>query len=351
MRRTSQSIALLVSAIVALALCWAAGPLIGMARNTYLGEARAHYPGITGSRIDNCRLCHLSLAGGGQINDFGWDWWNAGGDAAAFNLVEGLDSDADGYTNVEELIALTYPGDASDSPIYTPTSTATITPTPTSTPTTSATPTITQTPMASPTPTRTATVIGSPTTTRTPSITPTRTASPTHTSTLLFTLTPSPTRTASPTLTATPLATVTGPTGQVHGVVKLEGRTNHEGVVVSVGGRFGLTNSSGQYRVDSVPAGAWSAVASHQGYLSALRLSVLILSGQDLLLPETTLLGGDVTGDCIVNLFDLVAVGVAYAPAGPLMDPRADINADGVVDLFDLVIVATSYGLSCPLTW
>jgi hypothetical protein len=53
------------------------------------------------------------------------------------------------------------------------------------------------------------------------------------------------------------------------------------------------------------------------------------------------LIGGDVTGDGAINIFDLVSVGVAFNGT----DPAADINKDGAVDIFDLVLVGTNYGL------
>jgi len=365
MKRIAFTSVILVLVVVAMTLAWATQPEVSTARDTYLGEARTKYPGIVGSRIDNCKLCHISPAGGGMINDYAWDWSDAGGDMDAFGLIEGLDSDDDGYLNIDEITAWTYPGDASDFPVFTPTNTptpsptATNTPTPTNTPTITNTPTDTPTPTTSPTSTDTPTATNTPTITQTPTDTLTPTASPTRTNTPLVTdtLTPTrtptatPTATSTPTRTPTPTATVSAYTGRVQGIVQLDGRSDHSGAVVSVAGRYAVTDSDGQYAIENVPAGVWSAVASHEGYLSALRPSVVILSGQDLLLPDLTLRSGDANGDCIVNLFDLVKVTAAYNPAGPASDPRADLNADGVVDLFDLVLVTTNYGLYCPQSW
>jgi hypothetical protein len=55
---------------------------------------------------NNCNVCH-EKASGGPINDFGKDYamYDHNMDA-----VEGLDSDGDGYDNVEELTAGTFPG-------------------------------------------------------------------------------------------------------------------------------------------------------------------------------------------------------------------------------------------------
>jgi len=55
---------------------------------------------------------------------------------------------------------------------------------------------------------------------------------------------------------------------------------------------------------------------------------------------------GDVNGDCIVDIFDLVLVASAYGstPISPNWNPNTDINGDNIVDIFDLVIVASHYG-------
>jgi len=381
MKRTALTPAMLITMLIAVTLSWAVQPLISTALPAYLGLARSKYPDIVGSSIDNCRLCHVSLAGGGLKNDYGWDWSDFGADLDAFTLIEGLDSDSDGYSNIEEITAWTYPGDASDFPVDTPTPTATPTLPPTDTPTPTNTPTITHTPTETAIPTDTATPTASPTHTNTPTITntptdtPTPTASPTQTNTPTDTPTPTtsptqtntplvtdtatstPTETASPTATSTrtatptPTATIPPYTGKVHGVVRLEGRSDHSGALIQMAGRYGMTDVDGQYAIDGIPAGTWSAEASRQAYLSALRPPVVILSGHDVLLPDLTLRGGDTNGDCAVNLFDLVIVAAVYDPSGPVLDPRADINADGVVNLFDLVLVTSNYGATCPQSW
>jgi len=343
MKRMVWILATFALAVISLTLAWAIQPEISVARDTYLGNARSKYPGIVGSRIDNCKLCHINPTGGGLINNYGWDWWNAGGSHAAFEAIEGQDSDSDGCGNFYEITALTYPGDPGDYPLTTPTNTPTQTAvsTPTHTPTATSTSEHTATP--------TATTSGTPEDTATPTITPTATETSLATNTPTSTNTP--TVTATRTRTPTPTGTVPASTGRVHGVVRLDGRTDHSGSVVSIAGRYAVTDSGGQYTTEDVPAGVWSAVASHQGFLSALRSSVVVLYGQDVFLPDVTLQSGDANGDCAIDIFDLVIIASAYDPSGPVSDPRADINNDGVVDLFDLVLVASNYGMSCPQNW
>lgn len=106
------------------------------------------YPDKEGTKLDHCALCHsggeyekkpgkwVSLGScqwchyvygydeSGDINEtlngYGMDYWNAGKDANAFGAIAGLDSDGDGYSNADEIVALRYPGDADDDPSKVP---------------------------------------------------------------------------------------------------------------------------------------------------------------------------------------------------------------------------------------
>jgi len=55
---------------------------------------------------------------------------------------------------------------------------------------------------------------------------------------------------------------------------------------------------------------------------------------------------GDVNGDDIVDIFDCVAVALAFGatPTSPNWNPNADINNDHLIDIFDIVIVALHFG-------
>ncbi|MBN1932511.1 MAG: hypothetical protein JW786_12985 [Desulfobacterales bacterium] len=104
------------------------------------------YPDKDGTKLDNCALCHS----GGQyekktgqwvslgscqwchykygydasgdidatLNPYGRDYRDNGRNATALTDIENVDvdSDGDGYTNIEEINALRYPGDANDNP-------------------------------------------------------------------------------------------------------------------------------------------------------------------------------------------------------------------------------------------
>ncbi len=165
-----------------------------------MSSAQSRYPNIVGSRIDSCSLCHTSAP---SLNPYGAAYKAAGRSPAALAAIEPLDSDGDGFTNLQEIMALYFPGNSADHP---PAVTATTAPpTPTRTPT-SVPPTATRTPTSvPPTATRTA-VPPTPTNTATnPPPTATRTTVPPTPTNTATNLPPTATRTvAPPTGTAVP---------------------------------------------------------------------------------------------------------------------------------------------------
>jgi len=103
----------------------------------------ATYPDKIGTKLGHCALCHtggqyenkgklVSLGscqwchytygydGSGKIQDtmnpYGLNYHAYGRNAAAVKAIESLDSDGDGYSNIDEIRANRYPGDAKDSP-------------------------------------------------------------------------------------------------------------------------------------------------------------------------------------------------------------------------------------------
>ncbi len=62
-----------------------------------------------------CNLCHTA-GGGSPRNSFGIAFATAGGDENALESIESTDSDRDGINNLKELVAGTFPGDASSKP-------------------------------------------------------------------------------------------------------------------------------------------------------------------------------------------------------------------------------------------
>jgi len=96
-------------------------------------------------------------------------------------------------------------------------------------------------------------------------------------------------------------------------------------------------------------AGNHTLTVRLRGYLEAQR-TVSILSGLDTSVADLLLRGGDVNGDCEIDLFDLVLVAANFG-ANSSADRRADINANGEVDIFDLVLVGANLGRRCPQPW
>jgi len=149
----------IIAGVIMLALCamiWINQDADVQAEGSFMGSFRNKYPATVGTQLDSCSVCHTNIP---RVNSYGDDYDSHG---KSYSAIESLDSDSDGYTNLQEIQALTFPGDRKSHPVPT----ATATPTPTHTPT--STPTHTPTPTQTPTPTLTPTATPSPTPTATP---------------------------------------------------------------------------------------------------------------------------------------------------------------------------------------
>lgn len=82
------------------------------------------YPAAAASQLNGCLLCHRSpdpWGGDEELNAYGNDWEERGdGD---FRAIESLDSDRDGFTNLQEIQALSFPGEPSSTPLTVTTTT------------------------------------------------------------------------------------------------------------------------------------------------------------------------------------------------------------------------------------
>jgi hypothetical protein len=109
-------------------------PQLVAANSGDLSNAVSKYPAINGTRLDACVLCHTTSQGP-VLNPYGADYLSSGRNVAALTAIETLDSDKDGFTNLVEIQALSFPGNPADVPQATatvsPTSQATPRPTPT----------------------------------------------------------------------------------------------------------------------------------------------------------------------------------------------------------------------------
>lgn len=80
----------------------------------FLPAFRTTYPESAGTRIDNCNLCHYTDSKGKrEENQFAEDFEEAD---KSFLAIQNLDSDGDGYTNLQEIQAGTFPGAPGDNP-------------------------------------------------------------------------------------------------------------------------------------------------------------------------------------------------------------------------------------------
>lgn len=77
----------------------------------FLNKFKKAYPKATA--ISQCKLCHADEDDRSIRNDFGKDYANNNFD---FKAIEGFDSDADGFTNIAEINAGTWPGDRDSHP-------------------------------------------------------------------------------------------------------------------------------------------------------------------------------------------------------------------------------------------
>ncbi len=81
----------------------------------FVGDFTAAYPAAVGSPLANCVLCHIGTPS--PRNNFGLDFADASIGNHTFNAaLEAEDSDGDGFTNQEEITALTFPGDDTSFP-------------------------------------------------------------------------------------------------------------------------------------------------------------------------------------------------------------------------------------------
>ena len=105
----NRKIALLVLLLTAIAL---AGVPEASSQESYKAAFEANYPSSVGTRIDQCLVCHTTNFNFTR-NPYGTDYEKNGHN---FNIIEPLDSDGDGFTNINEIRNLTFPGDAKDFP-------------------------------------------------------------------------------------------------------------------------------------------------------------------------------------------------------------------------------------------
>lgn len=153
------------------------------------------------------------------------------------------------------------------------------------------------------------------------------------------------------------LASTLMQTVQVSGEVRLQGRQDYSGVEVQVRRQSGddelesfallpaqVTDFEGGFSFTA--QGALVITARQPGYLDA-QARVTVTSDELLELGSTTLYGGDVTGDNLIDIGDLAYMGASFNSA----DLKSDINSDGQVDILDLTMAAANFLMRGPTPW
>jgi hypothetical protein len=135
-------------------------------------------------------------------------------------------------------------------------------------------------------------------------------------------------------------------TGQLSGVVYLQGRLDHSGVRVNVSptGLQAITDAQGMFSF--LAQGALTITAQMDGYLKA-QATVKVSPGESVDLGPTTLYGGEVTGDNLIDIGDLAYLGARLNSN----DLSADINGDDQVDILDLTMTAANFLMRGPTPW
>jgi hypothetical protein len=126
------------------------------------------------------------------------------------------------------------------------------------------------------------------------------------------------------------------------GQVLLEGRTDHSGTTVQLdGGTTVNTGSDGRYTF-STSSGSHTLKFTRACYLEK-SVTASATSGGTTTVATVTLLAGNVNGDKVIDILDLVAVASQFGSSSP-SPACADVNDDGIVDIVDLVLVAKNFG-------
>ena len=53
---------------------------------------------------------------------------------------------------------------------------------------------------------------------------------------------------------------------------------------------------------------------------------------------------GDLDGDCVVGILDLLTLLADWGPCPPMADCLGDLNNDGIVNVFDLLLLLVNWG-------
>jgi hypothetical protein len=94
-------------------------------------------------------------------------------------------------------------------------------------------------------------------------------------------------------------------------------------------------------------AGAYTVIASAEGFLSA-QGSATLVDGGNTIMPLVSLPAGDIDGNDVIDQFDALTIGMNYNASSPAV---ADLNNDGIINVLDLELLAANYHQSGALAW
>jgi hypothetical protein len=142
------------------------------------------------------------------------------------------------------------------------------------------------------------------------------------------------------------------PAGGIVGTIKLQGRYDHSGTMVSASFEEPaccqlLTDTEGHFNIIPTEAGTYTVKAWKQGYLRAHRTGVSYDFGQPTDMGTVTLLGGDVIPDGVIDICDVTYIASRFGGT----DALADITGDDQVNILDLTVTAANFGQSGPTPW
>jgi hypothetical protein len=140
--------------------------------------------------------------------------------------------------------------------------------------------------------------------------------------------------------------------GRVSGRVILERRASSAGATVSVGALAMTTDASGAFGPSDVPSGTHTIEATHPSYLRSWH-SFPLVAGETMVLPDVTLLGGDVDQDDHIFANDGRLIGLAWnsTPADADWREAADITDDQAINVLDMVAVQFNWDAVAPGAW
>ncbi len=134
----------------------------------------------------------------------------------------------------------------------------------------------------------------------------------------------------------------------MNGYAFLEGRTEFPNIAVEASNSTvytATTDVNGWYEFANIVAETYDVSFSHPMYLGAVLEGCTVGVDETVGLSEVTLLGGDLNGDEVIDISDLVIGAANFNTA----DPMSDINGDGMVDIFDIVLIGKNFGLTGPV--